>query len=255
MKEERVFDVEKARRDNLVGTMLSEARREAGLSREALCEALGGCGLDISPYGLSKWEQGARTPGAYQLMALCRVLRIRNPLDMYAEELNAAGLQKLADYREDLIASGRYARARAAAHEIEYIDMPVSFLAASAGTGAFLDEGNYEIVSVPKSSVPEGAVLGVRVSGDSMEPVYSDGQLVWIARSETLRPGEVGIFAYDGDGYIKVYGEQEPEDAEAFTDAWGNVHMQPVLISYNKKYPPRPVSPEASFQIVGRVLS
>jgi len=254
MKEERVFSVEKAREANLVGEMLAEARREAGLSRERLCAALRAYGLDISPYGLGKWEQGARTPGAYQLMALCRALRIRNPLDMYAEELNAAGLKKLADYRDDLIATGKYGRARPVPREIEYINMPVSCLAASAGTGLFLDEGNYEIVSVPRSSVPEGAVLGVRVSGDSMEPVYSDGQLVWIARSETLRPGEVGIFAYDGDGYIKVYGEREPEDPEAFTDAWGNVHMQPVLISYNKKYPPRPVSPEASFQIVGRVL-
>lgn len=90
-----------------------------------------------------------------------------------------------------------------------------------------------------------------------MEPVYNDGQIAWIAQCESLRPGEVGIFAYDGDGYIKVYGEQEPgeEVIEAFTDSYGIVHKQPVLISYNKKYPPRAVSPEASFQIVGRVLN
>lgn len=256
MKEKKqAFEIAKARERNLIGELLGEARRCAGWSRERLSAALKEYGLEISPYGLSKWEQGTRTPGAYQMMALCRVLNIRNPLDMYTEELNGAGLKKLADYRDDLIASGRYAPVREVTAEIEYIDMPVSYLAASAGTGLFLDDGNYEVVSVPKSSVPAGAVLGVRVSGDSMEPVYTDGQIVWIARSESLRPGEVGIFAYDGDGYIKVYGEREPEDAEAFTDAWGNVHMQPVLISYNKKYPPRPVSPEASFQIVGRVLS
>ncbi len=189
------------------------------------------------------------------MLALCRTLNIRNPLEMYAEDLNDAGLKKLSEYREDLVASGRYAPKRPVPVEIEYIDMPVSTLAASAGTGMFLDEGNYEIVRVPRASVPAGAVLGLRVSGDSMEPVYSDGQIVWIERRESLRPGEVGIFTYDGDGYIKVYGEREPEDIEAFTDSLGVVHKQPVLISYNKKYPPRPVSPEASFQIVGRVLN
>ena len=254
-EKERFFSIAKAKDENLIGELLSEARRRAGLSRERLSAALARYGLDISAYGLSKWEQGARTPNAYQMMALCRALDIHNPLDMYAEELSGAGLKKLAEYRDDLIASGRYAPVSSAPAEIEYIDMPVSFLAVSAGTGTFLDESNYEVVRVPRASVPAGAVLGLRVSGDSMEPVYTDGQIVWVARSETLRPGEVGIFAYDGDGYIKVYGEQEPEDAEAFTDAWGNVHRQPVLISYNKKYPPRPVSPEASFQIVGRVLN
>lgn len=255
MKEKRrPFRMAEARERNLVGEMLAEARRGAGMSREALCAALAAYGLEISPYGIGKWEQGARTPNAYQLMALCKALAIRNPLEMYAAELNNDGLRKLAAYRDDLIASGRYAPERPVSCEIEYIDMPVSCLTASAGTGAFLDDGNYEIVSVPRASVPAGAVLGIRVSGDSMEPVYNDGQIVWIARGETLRPGEVGIFVYDGDGFIKVYGEQEPEDAEAFTDSWGVVHKQPVLISYNKKYPPRPVSPEASFQIVGRVL-
>ena len=254
-KNGHVFSIEEAREKNLVGELLGSARRDAGLSREKLSADLKRYGLEISAYGISKWEQGTRTPNTYQMIALCQVLHIHNPLDMYAEKLNSAGLKKLADYRDDLIASGRYAPIPKAPAELEYIDMPVSYLAASAGTGMFLDDGNYEIVSVPRASVPAGAVLGIRVSGDSMEPVYTDGQIVWIAQSESLHPGEVGIFAYDGDGYIKVYGEQEPEDTEAFTDAWGNVHMQPVLISYNKKYPPRPVSPEASFQIVGRVLS
>ena len=258
MKESKhSFSITKARDENLVGEALGEARRAAGMTREKLSAALKKHGLSISPYGITKWEQGTRTPSAYQMMALCHVLHIHNPLDMYAEELNSIGLKKLADYRDDLIASGRYAPAKPALAEIEYIDMPVSYLAASAGTGMFLDDGNYEVVSVPRNSVPAGAVLGIRVSGDSMEPVYADGQIVWIAQSETLRPGEVGIFAYDGDGYIKVYDEREPdpEDVEAFTDAWGNVHKQPVLISYNKKYPPKPISSEASFQIVGRVLN
>lgn len=80
---------------------------------------------------------------------------------------------------------------------IVYVDMPVSYLAASAGTGAFLDEGNFEMVSVPKNTIPAGAEFGIRVSGDSMMPTYCDGQIVWIQQCQTLNPGEVGIFIYD----------------------------------------------------------
>ena len=133
--------------------------------------------------------------------------------------------------------------------------MPVSYLPASAGTGVFLDEENFETVSFPEASVPERADFGVRVSGDSMEPVYRDGQIVWVQRCSRLRPGEVGVFLYDGEGYLKVYGEQPPEDPERFTDSGGTVHMQPVLLSYNEAYAPKVVSPDCVFAVAGRVLN
>lgn len=88
-----------------------------------------------------------------------------------------------------------------------------------------------------------------------MMPTYCDGQIVWIQQCQTLNPGEVGIFIYDGEGYIKSYEEQEPEDREAFTDSYGICHMQPVMVSYNPKYPPRVVLPDVRFEIVGRVLN
>ena len=249
-----IRNIQAAKDGNMIGERIAKARHDKGMSLAECSTALGRCGVKISPPALNKWETGGTTPNAYQLMGICHVLDIEDIFAKGTPELNDTGLRKLADYKADLIATRLYAPVRPDG-EIEYIDMPVSYLAASAGTGAFLDDGNYEVVSVPRASVPAGAVLGIRVSGDSMEPVYNDGQIVWIARSESLRPGEVGIFAYDGDGYIKVYGEQEPDDPQAFMDSYGVVRKQPVLISYNKKYPPRPVSPEASFQIVGRVLN
>ena len=90
-----------------------------------------------------------------------------------------------------------------------------------------------------------------------MEPVFHDGQIVWVQQCSALDPGEVGIFIYNDEAYIKVYGEQEPDEdlAEAFTDSYGVVHNQIVLISYNdEKYDPIEVSPYGSFSIFGRVL-
>ena len=108
----------------------------------------------------------------------------------------------------------------------------------------------------PEASIPERAEFGVRVSGDSMEPVYHDGQIVWVQRCSELEIGDVGIFVCDGEGYLKAYDEQEPgEDVrENYTDTEGRVHPQPVLVSYNEAYEPRVVSPYASFRIIGRVL-
>lgn len=71
-----------------------------------------------------------------------------------------------------------------------------------------------------------------------------------------LNPGEVGIFIYEGDGYIKEYDEQEPdpEQREEYTDSYGKVHNQPVMVSFNEKYSPIVISPHSEFRIVGRVL-
>ena len=89
-----------------------------------------------------------------------------------------------------------------------------------------------------------------------MEPVYHDGQIVWVQQCDHIGVGEVGIFIYDGDGYLKVYDEQMPDVdcLDDFTDSYGNVHMQPVMVSYNQKYSPRVISANAGFQVVGRIL-
>lgn len=256
-KIERPFLITDAKERNVIGEMLSEARRDAGMTRDGLSKALAVHGLDISASGISKWEQGTRTPTAYHMMALCKVLRIHNPMEMYAADLNGAGLKKLADYRDDLVASGKYAPVKPRRAEIEYLDVKLYNIAVSAGTGSFLDGEEYELLHVPRDTVPDGTDFALRVSGNSMEPVYQNGQIVWIRETETIRPGEVGIFIHDGESFMKLYEEREPDEtaAEDFMDSYGMIHPQPVLISYNEEYAPRVILPTSFFKVVGRVLS
>ena len=255
----RRYNAAAERQENVIGRKIAEARKRSGYSLVAFGELLEEYGLSVRRSGINKWETGAAVPNAYQLLAVCRALNIREGLGYFtgsapAPALNQEGMRKLEEYRKDLIASGRY-RPRSERSGIRYLEMPVSTLAASAGPGAFLDEGCFELVSFPAHTIPDQADFGVRVSGDSMEPVYQDGQIVWIQSCQSLNPGDVGLFIYDGSGYIKVYGEQEPEDPELFLDSGGVLHRQPVLLSYNKAYPPRPVNPELGFSIAGRVLN
>ena len=244
---------------NAVGRALAAGRRRMGLSQAAFAARLEDCGVRISLRGYAKWETGETVPGAYQLLAAARVLG-EEFLSAFAEDcpLSGEGLEKLRAYREDLLASGRYRpRAREERTAAPMREMRLSRLRPSAGTGNFLDEENFEKIRVPADEVPEGADFAVCVDGRSMEPVYADGQLVWVQLCPGLRVGQVGLMSYDGKTYIKVYGEQAPPSAlrHLFTDSEGAVHPQPVLISFDREhYPPVPVDPERGFAVVGRIL-
>jgi phage repressor protein C with HTH and peptisase S24 domain len=171
--------------------------------------------------------------------------------------LNAIGQKKVAEYEMDLIASRRYQPGTEEPAKIDCVMMPVSELPVSAGLGAFLEGEMFQQIQVPASSVPEGTEFGIYVSGDSMEPRYHDGQIVWVKHCEELECGDIGIFVYDDCGYLKKYDEHTPDksQAEFFTDSYGVVHNQPFLVSLNTKYSPILISPEQRFEIVGKVLN
>lgn len=255
------YNAAEEREANIMGKRIAKARRKAGLSQEEMCELLADAGILVQKAGLSKWEKGTTVPNIYQMVAISRVLRLRgglahfDPCDDLKPALNEIGLKKVDEYTSDLVASGRYSPH--SAREIRNaVEMQVSAMPTSAGTGCFLDDERFETISFPEGSVPSAADFGIRVSGDSMEPVYHDGQIVWVQKCSELMAGEVGIFIYDGEGYVKALGEQEPEEdvREEFVDCYGGVRPQMLLVSYNEKYKPIVVSPHKELIIVGRVL-
>lgn len=257
------YNAEEERLQQIVGKRITLAREMKHVSVKELQRKLKERSVDVGYTTLFRWEKGETEPSAYQLLAICDALEIP---DMYSffmsggkgQQLNDEGMKKLMEYRADLLATGKYTPIQKQAKpEIRYVEMPVSSLGASAGTGEFLSEDNIELMRFPEDKVPAKADFALRVVGDSMEPIYQDHQLVWVQSCNTLLPGEVGIFVLDGHGYIKAYAEQEPDEAEKedYTDSNGVVHMQPVLISYNQKYEPRKVLQSARFKICGRVLN
>lgn len=218
------YSAETEKQHNVIGTRLSEELKNRKLSKKEFCTTLKDFGVDVSQSALGKWTNGLTVPNAYQLLAICYALDLEDGLAAFTGEhtplLNEVGAEKVRAYREDLIATGKYNPMPTPTNTIRYIDKPVSNLRVSAGTGSFLDEDNFEMVSFPENAVPAEADFGVRVSGNSMEPVYHDGQIVWVERCETLSIGQVGVFVYDGEGYLKSYGEREPDesDRDAFAD-------------------------------------
>lgn len=117
--------------------------------------------------------------------------------------------------------------------KVGLFDLPVS-----AGTSQFLDSDRFSEIEVG-DEVAASADFGVRVAGDSMEPLYLNGQIIWIHKQDTFEGGEIGIFFLDGEAYVNKYHQ---------TDSG----IQ--LISLNSKYSPINVSSESTLKTFGKVV-
>mgnify|MGYP004450446737 CR=1 FL=1 len=227
------------------GKTLAAIRKQRKLNQLQLAELLNEKGLDVRANTLSKWEKNVNSPNVLQFFTLCDALGIEDINEAFGvavenslyARLNPEGQKKALEYMDLLIRSGLYAReepvSRRHVRILRFYDLPVS-----AGTGQLLDSDQYSEIEVGDEVSPE-AEFGVRVSGDSMEPLYRDRQVIWIHRQETLEEGEIGIFYLDGESYVKKY----------HCSADG-----PELHSLNKEYAPIPVRQGMSFRIFGKVV-
>ena len=80
-------------------------------------------------------------------------------------------------------------------------DLPVS-----AGPGEFLDSSTGEEIYIPDNSRTVDADFALKISGNSMEPKYRDGDILLVEDCESVEVGEPGIFLLDGSGYFKIFG-------------------------------------------------
>lgn len=163
----------------------------------------------------------------------------KNPYSVM-DGLNQEGKDKIKDYAKILKASGLFEPVvtNIIPFNKKEIFMDIFGDAVSAGTGNFLNDAPKESYEVG-SLAPDHADFGVRISGDSMEPDYHNGEIAWIQKKDSLCNGEIGIFYLNGDAYIKKLYD-EPDGL--------------YLISLNDKYKPIAVQESDSFKIFGKVV-
>ena len=225
-----------------IGEILTARRRELGMNQATLARRMSEKGFAVSNQAISKWENDSTLPNARQFLALCELLEIEDIRGTFLgggdllAGLSREGRRKAMEYIQLLRDSGRYVLHREDHSRIR--TLPLYSLAVSAGTGQFLDGEDYEMVEVGED-VPEGSHFGVRVAGDSMEPVFHDGQTVWVHQQRSLMTGEIGIFLYDGNAYLK--------QLVALRDSL-------ALHSLNPKYTDIVISPELPLRVLGKVM-
>ena len=110
----------------------------------------------------------------------------------------------------------------------------ISTQPASAGHGFDLGPQDFQAVQLKRGSLPKRAKFGIPVRGDSMEPLFHDGDILIIG-SNPVELGQIGVFTINGEGYVKKLGKHE-------------------LLSLNPAYRPIPFHQYDRFTANGRVI-
>lgn len=159
------------------------------------------------------------------------------------EKLNLDRKKKVVDYAE--VQLKEQMRQQNKVHSINdtknvyYVDV---LGAVSAGTGEWLTREQHEEVSV--NNEPPEYDFAVRVNGDSMTPLFSDGQIIYVNRvfeTSEVRSNQFVIAELNGNAYVKKI---------VFSDNRRSCR----LISLNKNYDDIVITVDDDFEVVGVVV-
>lgn len=239
---------------NILGSSIKEVRKSKKLTQKKLAELTG-----FKQNTISNHENGNRQLDEKDIRIYAQALEVSpqylfdlakpssidtppttSPIQSIYDQLAPPGQRKVITYAEKL-RDEQEKRRKAKKNEVsekvvqlygyDYYDH-----AASAGTGQYLNDVRVEQIELP---IDVDADFVIPIKGDSMEPDYHDGDLVFIQTSVDLNDGVIGVFNYNGEAYIK----QLVIDTE-----------QSYLHSLNPDYKDMPITPETDFRIIGEVV-
>lgn len=120
--------------------------------------------------------------------------------------------------------------------EIDVFDEP-----AAAGFGNYLSAPESHREQFPAIMIPKGTDFGIRISGNSMEPMISDRSTVFVKQTMTVEIGRVGIFVLNGESFCKqLIVDRDRQEVR--------------LHSFNPDYSDIVVSPSDTLITIGEVL-
>ncbi len=222
-----------------IGSILRESRVNAKMSVEQVSKILTEYGYRASQKTVYSWENGNSRPDIEILMRLCDMYGIKDILktfgyDGYKEDgsiqLNMKEIDMVEKYRliekhspdganvVDTVLDREYSIAEKLKEQnkkIQKMDMETSEellptriytyfgKIACAGSGFYFDDIPTETIEVPDM----GGDFIIGVNGDSMEPDYQDGDLLYIKKTDHIPYGDVGIFTIGNECFLKEYGE------------------------------------------------
>lgn len=245
-----------------LGAVLKELRKKKKLTAKETADELCSMGYEISDKTLSGYETGIRMPNADVFMALCKIYDCKNILEMFSfinadysiptdDEWNMIEKYRFISTHSpdgakvvDTILNREYYIAEQLKQATStIIEMPTTsdtgrlieyYRSVSAGTGQIIFDDVYsERITIPNNPKYRCVAYAVKVNGHSMEPIYSDGDILLIEPTCEIAIDEIGIFNVGGQAYVKKLGHGE-------------------LISLNKDYENIKLTEESS--CMGRVV-
>ena len=233
-----------------IGNQIKTFRKSAGFTQDELAKR-----LNTTKQTISRYEKGDRKANQDMLFELCDIFGVSiddffpsqnealqspttSPIQTIYDQLEDDRQKKVVTYAERQLNEQNEEKTKInevseviQLYSYDYYDHP-----ASAGTGQYLNDVRVERIELP---VDIDADFVIPIKGDSMEPDYHDGDLVFIHTSVDLNNGVIGVFNYNGDAYIK----QLVIDKD-----------QAYLHSLNQAYKDMPITPDTDFRIIGEVV-
>lgn len=202
--------------------MLKKGRSKSGYTQAQVAEMLG-----IKGNTLSGYETGASEPDIDTYLQLCKIYDLDyvsilekaynlKPMDEIALSIDEQdhikkyrSLDPLDKKAVDGLLDTLSHRQEQAKEFIEFeppMLLPYYGHIASAGTGQFVfDDIPPEMIEVENNHINMQANFAVGVNGDSMEPTYSDDDVLLIKKQPSVNVGEIGIFMINGEAFVKEF--------------------------------------------------
>ena len=188
-------------------------RRARGLNQVEL-----GARVSVRKNAVGAWESGRSRPDLNSVPVICETLGLsleeffgvseKNEGEKVPEEFSER-YTALTDYHRQIVLrqmdSLLEMQRPAAVLKRKLIRLFRNDLSACAGPSFMIGETAGEEVWIEETPLTAQADELIRVSGNSMEPEFHDGDQVLVRHGASLRPGEIGIFTNGDAGYIKVY--------------------------------------------------
>lgn len=232
---------------------LKQARANCGLTQIQVCKKLG-----VKQSRFSAWENGVSEPDVKTFLELCKIYGIDDIFSYFgaarteiSENIDYARLNdaivKLKQIATNFEAfesvcnclNFEYSRdldSRLLKFKTRERPIPVFLQPATAGLGNYINDSSSEIMQL---SAPPDADIGIRISGNSMEPIICDQEIVFVKYQPSVHVGEIGIFNLNGDAYCKKLDK---------------IHGSPCLVSLNQSYPPIFLKSVDTLVTYGKVL-
>jgi len=220
-----------------------ERRKELGLTLEEIGQQVG-----VGKSTVRKWETGMiENMKRDKIVALAKILQV-SPVSIVdndftgIEELDVKpNITTLYNQLEPPRQDSVYNYATEQLNEQQYGIMPLCetvsvYGYASAGAGEILQDESVEEINYT-GTIPKHD-YALYVNGDSMLPLFSDGQLIFIKKDVEPYNNQIVIANYNGDGFVKKFVKDD---------------NSVKLISLNKKYDDIVVNEHDEFRILGVV--
>ncbi|HGA1112007.1 TPA: XRE family transcriptional regulator [Streptococcus suis] len=186
---------------------LKEKRTELRLSQSEIARQ-----LEISRMSYSAWERGKTKPNHKNLSLLATILKVdesyfESEYSIVQNYLLLTDENKLAaeDYVEQLLTSQSIAENVVSLYSYQVL----SDIQLSAGPGEGLYD-EFETETVYSEDEYTGFDIATWISGNSMEPVYKDGEVALIRSTGFDYDGAVYALNWNGSLYIKkLYREED----------------------------------------------